>query len=67
MDLREVELGPISEVEIDRDQAELGATSSQAELKSQSDFGNWLFPLLNQRTFSNIYNRSVYAVNLQRS
>ena len=34
MHLREVELGPISEVEIDRDQAELGAASSQAELKS---------------------------------
>ncbi len=51
MHLREVELGPISEVEIDRDQAELGAASSQAELKSQfdsenRDFGNWLFPLL---------------------
>ena len=36
MHLREVELGTISVVEIDRDQAELGAASSQAEL-SQSD------------------------------
>ena len=33
MDLRAIELGPISEVEIDRDQAELEAASSQAELK----------------------------------
>ena len=57
MDLREVELGPISKVEIDRDQDELGAArceqgaSSQAEAEL-NDFSNWLFPLLYQRTFS---------------
>ena len=37
MHLREVELGPISEVEVDRDQAELGAASSQASGGAQAN------------------------------
>ena len=59
MDLREIELGPISKVEIYRDQAELRAarcelTGGAQAIANPVDFGNWLFPLLNQRTFSNI-------------